>query len=110
VAQNIQLIVYPAKDLEKAKILFSKFLEVEPYVDGPYYVGYKLDGMEVGLDPNGPSIIGYTDVADIESSLTTLSDAGATVHEGVKDVGGGMLIAQVKDTRGNILGLRQQPK
>jgi predicted enzyme related to lactoylglutathione lyase len=109
-AQDIKLIVFPAKDLEKAKPLFNKFLGVEPYVDGSYYVGYKLSDLEVGLDPNGVSIIGYTDVANIESSLKALLDAGATSHQEIKDVGGGMLIAQVKDANGNILGLRQSPK
>jgi predicted enzyme related to lactoylglutathione lyase len=66
--------------------------------------------MEVGLDPNGVSVIGYTDVANIESSLKALLDAGATVHQEATNVGGGMLIAQVKDANGNILGLRQPPK
>ena len=50
-AKNIKLIVYPAKDLDGAKALFSKFLGVEPYVDRSYYVGYKLDKLEVGLIP-----------------------------------------------------------
>ena len=109
-AQNIKLVVYPAKDLEKTKAIFKKFLEVEPYVEGAYYVGYKLDNMEVGLVPNGESVICYTDVANIESSLKAMVEVGATVYQKVKDVGGGLLIAQVKDTSGNILGFRQPPK
>jgi predicted enzyme related to lactoylglutathione lyase len=109
-AQNIKLIVYPVSDLEAAKTLYGKFLGVEPYVDGPYYVGYKLDGLEVGLDPNGQAVVGYIDVADIESSLQDLVDAGAATHQDIKDVGGGLLIAQVKDANGNVLGLRQSPK
>ena len=109
-AQNIKLIVYPVKDLEGAKNLYDKFLGVEPYVDGPYYVGYKLNDLEVGLDPNGQAIVGYIDVGDIKSNLQTLVDAGATTHQDIKDVGGGLLIAQVKDANGNVLGLRQSPK
>ncbi len=109
-AQNIKLIVYPVKDLEGAKILYGKFLGVEPYVDGPYYVGYKLNDLEVGLDPNGQEVVGYIDVADIKSYLQALVDAGATTHQDIKDVGGGMLIAQAKDANANVLGLRQSPK
>jgi predicted enzyme related to lactoylglutathione lyase len=109
-AQNIKLIVYPVKDLEGAKTLYGKFLGVEPYVDGQYYVGYKLNDLEVGLDPNGQAVIGYIDVADIKGYLQTLLDAGATMHQDIKDVGGGLLIAQVKDANGNVLGLRQSPK
>jgi predicted enzyme related to lactoylglutathione lyase len=104
-ANNIKLIVYPAKDLEKTKSFYSKFLGVEPYVDGPYYVGYKLDNLEVGLDPNGQAVTGYIDVTDIMSSLQTLVDAGAVIQQDIKDVGGGMLIAQIKDANDNILGL-----
>ncbi len=105
-ANNIKLIVYPAKDLEKAKSVYSKFLGVDPYVDGGYYVGYKLDNLEVGLDPNGQAVICYIDVTDIKSSLRALVNAGAVIQQDVRDVGGGLLIAQVKDANGNILGLR----
>src|SRR4051812_6714948 len=97
-AQDIKLIVYPAKDLEAAKTLYGKFLGVEPYADTPYYVGYKLNDLEVGLDPNGQAVIGYIDVDDVKSYLQTLLDAGATMQQDIKDVGGGLLIAQVKDT------------
>ncbi len=105
----IQLIVYPVKDLGKAKDLFNAFLGTEPYADGPYYVGYKLGEFEVGLDPNGKTVVSYIDVDDIEVGLEALKDAGATVVEGSKDVGGGLLIAQV-ELDGNVLGLRQQAK
>ncbi len=107
---NIQLIVYPAKDLEQAKKFYSKFLGVEPYTDGAYYVGYKLDNLEIGLDPNSQAIVSYIDVSDIQSSLQALVEAGAVIEQDAKDVGGGMLMAQVKDTNGNILGFRQSSK
>jgi predicted enzyme related to lactoylglutathione lyase len=109
-AQSIKLIVYPAKDLEAAKALFGKFLGVKPYADGSFYVGYRLDGLEVGLDPNGQAVVAYIDAADIKATLPTLLEAGATMQQDVKDVGRGLLIAQVKDANGNVLGLRQSPK
>jgi len=105
-ATNIKLIVYPAKDLEESKAVYSKFLGAEPYVDSPYYVGYKLGNLEVGLDPHGQAVISYVDVTDIKNSLQTLVDAGAVIQQDIKDVGGGLLIAQVKDANGNLLGLR----
>jgi hypothetical protein len=46
-AQNIKLIVYPVKDIEKAKSFYSKFLNTEPYLASPYYVGYKVGNLEV---------------------------------------------------------------
>jgi len=108
--KSIKLLVCPVIDIEKAKAFYSKFLGVEPYADSPYYVGYRVGDLEVGLDPNstvGPIV--YTDVADIQASLKELTEAGAEIVQDIKDVGYGLLIAQVEDTDGNVLGLRQQP-
>jgi len=107
--QDIKLIVYPVKDVEKAKAFYSKFLDAEPYVASSYYVGYRVGDLEVGLDPNsvvGP--IAYTDVTDIKSSLQAMVTVGAEVVQDIKEVGGGLLVAQVKDADGNVVGLRQQ--
>jgi predicted enzyme related to lactoylglutathione lyase len=107
--KSISLLVYPVTDLEKAKAFYGTFLGVAPYVDSPYYVGYKAGNIEIGLDPNstvGP--IAYTDVADIKASLKEMTDSGAEILQDVKDVGYGLLIAQVKDTNGNVIGVRQQ--
>jgi len=105
-ANNIPLIVYPAKDLAKTKQFFNTYLGTEPYVDGDWYVGYKLDDREVGLDPNGSAVISYIDTDDIAASLETLQAVGAKVVKEPNDVGGGLLIAQV-EIDGNVLGLRQ---
>jgi predicted enzyme related to lactoylglutathione lyase len=110
-ASNLKLLVYPVKDVEKAKLFFTRFLDTEPYVASAYYVGYKVGEMEVGLDPNsktGP--IAYIDVEDIKSSLQAMTQASATIVQDIRDVGGGLMIAQVKDASGNVVGLRQQSK
>ena len=109
-AENITLLVYPTKDLNAGKAFFNTFLGTEPYVSSDYYVGYKVGDLEVGLDPNGQAVIAYIDVDDIKASLQTFLDAGASTFKDVTDVGGGLLVAQVKDTNGNVLGLRQAAK
>ena len=53
--------------------------------------------------------VGYSQVDDIKKSLQSLLDAGAQAHQEVKDVGGGKLIATVKDADGNVIGLMQSP-
>ena len=111
---GIKTIVYPVKDLAQAKILYTKLLGVEPYADESYYVGFRVEGLEVGLDPHGHSHgvtgpIGYSEVEDISKSLKELLDAGAEAHQDIKDVGGGKLIALVKDSDGNMIGLAQSP-
>jgi len=112
--QGIRTIIYPVKDLAKAKTLYSQLLGIEPYADAAYYVGFRLGDQEIGLDPNGhkqglTGPVGYYNVDDIQKSLRLLLEAGAQVLQGVKDVGGGMLIATVKDTDSNIIGLKQIP-
>jgi predicted enzyme related to lactoylglutathione lyase len=106
-----RLLVYPVKDLARSKTLYGELLGVEPYADAPYYVGFKTGDVEIGLDPHGRSggPIAYWEVTDIRARLRQLLDAGALADQDVKDVGGGLLIATVKDSDGNTLGLRQSP-
>ena len=111
--QGIRLFVYPVKDLARAKTLYSKLLG-EPYADAAYYVGFRVGDQEIGLDPNGhkngmTGPIDYWQVNDIKKSLQLFLAAGAQVQQEVKDVGGGRLIASVKDADGNITGLIQSP-
>jgi len=108
-AQSVKLIVYPVKDIEKAKAFYGKFLDTAPYIDSPYYIGYKVGEQEIGLDPHaqvGP--IAYIDVKDIKSSLEAMVAVGGEVVQDAKEVGAGLMIAQVKDSDGNVVGLRQQ--
>ena len=112
--QGIRTIIYPVKDIAQAKKLYSAFLGVEPYVDEAYYVGFNVGGQEVGLAPNGDKQgmtgpVCFCHVNDIKKSLQLLLDAGAQAQQEVKDVGGGKLIASVKDADGNIIGLIQLP-
>lgn len=104
-----QLIVYPVKDLGKAKDQFTQLLGTDPYVDGPYYVGYRTDGREIGLDPHGSSNgpIAYWETEDIAARVDELRSAGWQVTSDAKDVGGGLLVAQLTDSNGNTIGLRQ---
>lgn len=111
---GIKTVIYPVKDLARAKALYSALSGGEPYADEAYYVGFKVGDQEVGLDPNGHSQgmtgpVGYWHVDDIKESLKLLLDAGAETQQEIRDVGGGKLIASVKDADGNVIGLVQSP-
>ena len=56
--------------------------------EGIKSVVYPVSDLDVGLDPHGHK-------------------SGAVVDQHVKDVGGGRLIAAVKDAGGNLIGLLQ---
>jgi predicted enzyme related to lactoylglutathione lyase len=110
--QGIWTIIYPVKDINRAKKLFSQLLEVEPLMDEPYYVGYRVGNQDIGLDPNGfnqgmTGAISYYHVSDIRKSLQNLLDGGAQKLQDIRNVGGGKLIASVKDPEGNLIGLIQ---
>jgi predicted enzyme related to lactoylglutathione lyase len=112
--QRIEVVIYPVSDLAQAKTLFRTLLGVEPYMDEAYYVGFRVGDQQIGLDPHGHSKgmtgpVVYVEVADIQSSLKQLLEAGAQPLQKVQDVGGGKLIASVKDVDGNNLGLVQNP-
>lgn len=107
--QGIKTILYPVKDMTQSKALFAKLLGVEPYADSPYYIGFRVDNQDIGLVPNNPErgLTAFFHVDDIKNSLQTLVDSGAEMIRGITDVGGGRLVASVKDTNGNIIGLVQ---
>jgi predicted enzyme related to lactoylglutathione lyase len=112
--QGFSVVIYPVTDLAQAKTLYRTLLGVEPYMDEAYYVGFRVGDLEIGLDPHGhrkgmTGPVGYWQVNDIQHSLQLLLDAGAQVQQEVQDVGGGKLIALVKDADGNITGLIQLP-
>ena len=111
---GMRTVMYPVKDLGAAKRLYGKLLGVAPYMDEVFYVGFNVEGQDVGLDPNGHSRgmtgpVGYWHVDDIEESLEALLEAGAVAQQPIRDVGGGKLIATVKDADGNVIGLLQAP-
>ncbi|MEU3842804.1 VOC family protein [Streptomyces sp. NPDC028635] len=111
---GVQTIIYPVKDKDRAKAVFTALLGVAPYVDEPYYVGFKAEGQDVGLDPNGHAQgltgpVPFWHVTDLRERLAALLEAGAEVVQDVRDVGNGRLIVSVKDPDGNLVGLLQDP-
>jgi predicted enzyme related to lactoylglutathione lyase len=108
-SEGIKTVIYPVTDLARAKAMFSAVLGTAPAMDEPYYVQFSVGDQVIGLDPHGhkSGAVGYYHVGDIKGTLQALLAAGAEVDQDVKDVGGGRLIAAVKDADGNLIGLLQ---
>ena len=110
---GLSTVIFPVRDLERAKALDGALLDSTPVMDEAYYVGFEVAGQDVGLDPHGHAQgmtgpVGYWHVEDLEKRLqAALLDAGAELRQPVRDVGGGKLIAAVTDADGNIIGLMQ---
>src|SRR5271154_2224702 len=109
--EGIKTVLHPVSDLEAAKKVYTALLGTEPTADSPYYVGYDAEGQHIGLVPNSDmaSPVNYWHVSDIEAKLAEVTAAGATVHEAVRDVGNGRLVASFTDPDGNVLGVLQDP-
>jgi predicted enzyme related to lactoylglutathione lyase len=112
--KGIKTLIYPVKDIAQARALYGKLLGVKPYMDEAYYVGFRVDGQEIGLDPHAQSQgmnmpVAYYQVEDIQKSLQSLVEAGAQIAQEPKDVGYGKLIATATDADGNLIGLIQLP-
>jgi predicted enzyme related to lactoylglutathione lyase len=85
-----------------------------PPADSPYYVGFSVDGAEIGLVPSGhdqgmTGPVPFYDVDDIDATIAALQAAGGKLVQEPTDVGAGLLVAEVSDPDGNDIGLRQPP-
>ena len=110
---GLKTIIYPVADLAAAKAVYTALLG-EPHTDQPFYVGYNVDGQEVGLNPQGRAqgltgATGFWHVTDVKAAVQELLDAGAAIGLEPRDVGGGTVLATVTDAEGNIIGLISKP-
>ena len=84
---TIRSLVIPVSDLDAAKAIYTALLG-SPHTDESYYVGYNIDGFEVGLAPGeaagGP--VAYADVEDLDATRATLLAAGATERSAPRQV------------------------
>src|SRR5580698_6006997 len=109
---------YEVQDMAKAKEWYSKVLGIQPYFDEPaFYVGYNIGGYDLGLVPAPKAEtkrvaagVAYWGVEDAHAAYKRLIELGATPVEDVQDVGGGMLVGEVRDPFGNVLGIIYNPQ
>ena len=109
---GIKTLIFPTDDLATAKRTFTQLLGVEPSSDEPYYLGFTVDGIDIGFDPTGHQSgltgpVAYLEVDDIRASVQVLVEAGGTAQGDVRDVGGGRQIVVVHDAESNAVGLLQ---
>jgi predicted enzyme related to lactoylglutathione lyase len=108
--------IFHVADIAAARAWYAELLGYEPYYDEPYYVGFDVDGFELGLDPDTANIrpgaggaVLYWGVANVDSVMARLVALGAVEVEPVADVGSGVRHAVVRDPFGNLLGILENP-
>jgi catechol 2,3-dioxygenase-like lactoylglutathione lyase family enzyme len=110
---GLRTVIYPCPDLAAARDWYARVLEIQPYFDEPFYVGFAVGGFELGLIPDGTpgtagpqALWGVDDIAAVHGRLLEL---GAAPLEAITQVGGDIQVASVRDPFGNRLGLIQNP-
>jgi predicted enzyme related to lactoylglutathione lyase len=113
---GLRTVIYKVSDLERAKEWYSSTFDIAPYFDESFYVGFKVGGFELGLDPSiskqGPGPGGelaYWGVRDLKATLADLTAKGVKTRGKLQDVGDGILVASVEDPFGNLIGLIENP-
>jgi len=113
---GLRTAIYHVADIDQAKTWYGSVLGFGPYFDEPFYVGFNVGGYELGLQPaeaNGPGkaegVVAYWGVDNAELALQRMLELGASKHEDVQDVGGGIKVATVKDPFGNVFGIIENP-
>ena len=112
---GLRTTIYKVADISQAKIWYSNILGFEPYFDEPFYVGYDVAGYELGLQPDEKNeaktdgVITYWGVENVEEKYNELLAAGATTYEAPNEVGGGIIVAAVKDPWDNVFGIIYNP-
>jgi predicted enzyme related to lactoylglutathione lyase len=112
VSTRIGTVIYPVEDLAMAKGVLTAIVVTAPDFDQPYYVGFRVGDQDIGLDPRGHSrgmtgAVAFWHVDSIEETVQRLLTAGVETVEAAHDVGGGRLVAILKDPDGNMIGLVQ---
>ncbi|MBT8244260.1 MAG: VOC family protein [Winogradskyella sp.] len=113
---GLRTTAYIVKDLPQAKAWYTKAFKTEPYFDESFYVGFNIQGYELGLmpegeeaKPKGENVLSYWGVEDIQEEFNRLLELGATIHEEPTNVGGELMVCSVKDPWNNIIGLIYNP-
>ncbi|MGH9882524.1 MAG: VOC family protein [Pyrinomonadaceae bacterium] len=113
---GLRTAIYHVSDIAEARDWYSSVLGFGPYFDEPFYVGFNVGGYELGLVPTeagsadkAEGAVAYWGVENAETAAQVLLEKGATPHEEVQDVGGGIKVATVKDPFGNVFGVIENP-
>ena len=114
--KGLRTAIYKVGDLNAAKEWYTKVFNNKPYFDQPFYVGFDVEGYELGLVPDdepvtikSSNVLVYWGVDDIQKEFDRLLTLGAFSFEKPENVGGEIMVATVKDPWGNVLGIIFNP-
>jgi lactoylglutathione lyase len=113
--KGLRTCIYRVSDVAAATAWYAQMLDIQPYFNEPFYVGFNVGGFELGIQPEegailrGENVETYWGVDDIEAAFARLIAHAATPHQTPTNVGDGIWVATAKDPWGNIIGIIQNP-
>jgi len=114
---GLRTVIYKVSDIDAAKKWYAGVFAAQPYFDEPFYVGFTIEGYELGLQPDTTpatakpeSVVTYWGANDIQAQYDRFISLGATANEAPENVGGAIITATVKDPWGNVIGLIYNPE
>ena len=108
--QKLRTVIYHVADLPAAKEWYIKATGIQPYFDEPFYVGFDINGSELGLDPSMTNIStgnhteSYWAVESAKLAVEKFVALGAVLIQDLTNVGGTICTAIVSDPFGNHIG------
>ena len=115
-SKGLATAIYYVPDLSRAKTWYARLFGQEPYFDTEFYVGFNIQGYELGLHPEtdenkagSAGCVAYWRVPTIEPAVAHGLNSGAQLVSDVQDVGEGIKVATLADPFGNSIGLIENP-
>ncbi len=108
---KLRTVIYHVNDLPNAKAWYTQLTGIKPYFDELFYVGFNINGCELGLDPDkhniqqGNNTVAYWSVDNIKTAVEKAEGIGASIVSPVQNAGGTIEVAIIKDPFGNCIGL-----
>ena len=109
--KKLRTVIYHVNDIKAAKEWYTRATGLKPYFDEEFYVGFDINGYELGLDPEmtgvspGNQTVSYWAVDDTEKAGNHLLAIGGKLIQPKTNVGGTICVSVIEDPFGNHIGL-----
>jgi len=103
-------VIYHVNDLANAKEWYSNLTNVQPYFDETFYIGFEINGFELGLEPDmdnidaGNHTVTFRSVAGINNAFEKAMLICAVIFAPICNVRGSIEMAMGSDPFGNNIG------
>lgn len=114
---GLRTAIYKVTNLSEAKARYSDVFQATPYFDEPFYVWFNIGGYELWLQPDETLANAKVEsvnvlwwVESVHREYDRIIGLWAISIQSPMNVGGGIIVASLRDPWGNVLGLIYNPE